>query len=812
MLKSLDSSALSSALMFGLLCFVAVGHSGAEVEMPRVLDDRMSLELVSQEPGIVTPIGLAFDQAGRLLVIESHTHFPPDQYEGPESDRIRIFERDPDSGQFKATGVFLKGTQQTMSLRAGNDGWIYVATRQKVFRARDRDADGQADEREKLAELITEGDYPHNGLCGLHLSDNGELYFGLGENLGEDYTLRGSDGTEISGGGEGGNIFRCQSDGSGLAKISTGFWNPFGICADSVGRIFTIGNDPDASPPCRLVHVVPGGDYGYQFRYGRSGKHPLQAWDGELPGTLPMVAGTSEAPSSIVLWHGQLYGSSWGEYRVERFTLKSFGATVRADRDVVVQGGNQFRPVDFAVAPDDSLFFTDWVDRSYNIHGRGRIWRLRFKETPEDAPVPAPSREERLAELVSKQLDWETMQSEDPFLRHAAMMALKNSNALTVEQLRQRSHPRERLAILEAARGSQLSEEQRDALLTTALQEKDPDVLLYAVRWIADEGLQAHRSKLPFVLQQTGNVKTWRATLAAIDWLHSGAVQLDQGGRRFLLDAVGDDSRPGIQATALKIAAGYDDVLTSKQLKEIVQKGALEMPVRLEAARSLALSDQPDAAAERQDILNDSKLPGTLRATMLVALHPQEKEGRSKLQKYRSDSERLVSREANRQLSQAATNPTNLLALESVESAMLTAELGDSEAGWAVFFGQGVARCANCHRFDGRGEDVGPDLTAIGSQMTRSRLVQSILRPSDEIAPKYVPWLLETNDGRTFSAMSLGVSNDDETFLTTSGEKIELHRDEVVNRHLHNQSIMPSGIHKILSVQELRDLAAFLSQ
>ena len=50
------------------------------------------------------------------------------------------------------------------------------------------------------------------------------------------------------------------------------------------------------------------------------------------------------------------------------------------------------------------------------------------------------------------------------------------------------------------------------------------------------------------------------------------------------------------------------------------------MPVRLEAARSLALSDQPDAAAARQDILNDLKLPGTLRATMLVALRPQEEE------------------------------------------------------------------------------------------------------------------------------------------------------------------------------------------
>jgi len=90
--------------------------------------------------------------------------------------------------------------------------------------------------------------------------------------------------------------------------------------------------------------------------------------------------------------------------------------------------------------------------------------------------------------------------------------------------------------------------------------------------------------------------------------------------------------------------------------------------------------------------------------------------------------------------------------------------------------------------------------------------VQSILRPSAEIAPKYVPWLLETDDGRTFSAMSLGVSRDDETFLTTAGDQVELHRNEVINRQLHNQSIMPSGIHNVLSLQELRDLAAFLSQ
>jgi len=57
-----------------------------------------------------------------------------------------------------------------------------------------------------------------------------------------------------------------------------------------------------------------------------------------------------------------------------------------------VQGDQLFRPVDFAVAQDGSLFITDWVDRSYNIHGKGRIWRLRKTVAPSiPAVVPPPA-------------------------------------------------------------------------------------------------------------------------------------------------------------------------------------------------------------------------------------------------------------------------------------------------------------------------------------------------------------------------------------------------------------------------------------
>ena len=123
-------------------------------------------------------------------------------------------------------------------------------------------------------------------------------------------------------------------------------------------------------PPCRMVHVVEGGDYGFQFRYGRSGKHPFQSWNGELPGTLPMMTGVGEAPCEILSYEsdglpeeyrGELLVTIWADHRVERYRLKPHGASFKADRLPFIQGGKDFRPVGLATAPDGSLFFSDWV-------------------------------------------------------------------------------------------------------------------------------------------------------------------------------------------------------------------------------------------------------------------------------------------------------------------------------------------------------------------------------------------------------------------------------------------------------------------
>ena len=177
------------------------------------------------------------------------------------------------------------------------------------------------------------------------------------------------------------------------------------MCETPDHHIFAVDNDPDASPPCRLLDVVPGGDYGFRFRYGRSGIHPLQAWNGELPGTLPMVCGVDEAPTALVALRGKLWATSWGDHRIDSYTLAPRGISFSGQREVIVQGGDDFRPTGMAVAPDGSLYFGDWIRRDYAVHGHGRIWHLTFNSPRKNRSgmrrVAKPPSAEQLASPLS---------------------------------------------------------------------------------------------------------------------------------------------------------------------------------------------------------------------------------------------------------------------------------------------------------------------------------------------------------------------------------------------------------------------------
>ncbi len=116
----------------------------------------------------------------------------------------------------------------------------------------------------------------------------------------------------------------------------------------------------------------------------------------------------------------------------------------------------------------------------------------------------------------------------------------------------------------------------------------------------------------------------------------------------------------------------------------------------------------------------------------------------------------------------------------------------DAEVGARLFFHPKLGGCFKCHRIDGRGNDVGPDLSNIGNT-DRRHLLESILQPSATVAPHYVAWHLETADGKVRSGMLLHTNLDEYTYLDAKGERFKLRTGDLVEQRPTTISIMRRG-------------------
>lgn len=142
--------------------------------------------------------------------------------------------------------------------------------------------------------------------------------------------------------------------------------------------------------------------------------------------------------------------------------------------------------------------------------------------------------------------------------------------------------------------------------------------------------------------------------------------------------------------------------------------------------------------------------------------------------------------------------------LDDYKEAVMLA--GDSRRGKAIF----AKSCSICHRLENAGHAVGPDLQAI-SNKSPLYLLTEILDPNRNVDTRYLGYNAVTQSGRTFTGLLAGESATSITLRAQEGKEQVLLRSELDELQSSGKSLMPEGLEKELSKQDVADLIAYLT-
>ena len=117
--------------------------------------------------------------------------------------------------------------------------------------------------------------------------------------------------------------------------------------------------------------------------------------------------------------------------------------------------------------------------------------------------------------------------------------------------------------------------------------------------------------------------------------------------------------------------------------------------------------------------------------------------------------------------------------------------------------------CGKCHRIDGRGFEVGPDISDVRNR-SREALLFDILDPNKKLEPQYTEYLVATADGRVFSGLVVAETAEAVVIRQAEGKEEVISRDDIEEMRSSGKSLMPEGIEKEVSVEEMADVLEYL--
>ncbi len=402
------------------------------------LPEGFKATLFAGEPDVVQPIAMAFDDRGRLWVVECLS-YPNWRKDGKGNDRVLIFEDTKNIGTFDKRTVFLDNGSNLSGIILGFGGvWLCSSPNLLFIPIKDGE-----DKPAGPPQVVLDGwnmiDTKHNIFNSLTWGPDGWLY---GCNGIQAKAWVGAPGTPkekrayIDCG-----VWRYHPTRKVFEAFAHGTTNPFGLDFDDYGELFITNCVID-----HLFHFVQGGHYQRMYGqdanpnvYGLMGscvKHRHWAsgdWTssrGTGPGGNPAHsdAGGGHAHSGCLVYLGDNFPP---EYRNSVFMCNIHGNRLNRDRltrtpsgylgarekDFLFANDSWFRGIALASGPDGGLYVTDWCDTG-ECHNydrvdltNGRIYKVTYGTPKAWKGDVSKMTDDELVKLQLHPNDW--------FVRHA---------------------------------------------------------------------------------------------------------------------------------------------------------------------------------------------------------------------------------------------------------------------------------------------------------------------------------------------------------------------------------------------------------
>ena len=313
------------------------------------------------------------------------------------SERIHLIEDTDGDGLADKTSIYAEGfTDEIGGIAAGvlhHDGDIYTTIVPDVWKLRDTNDDGKADQRQSIAYGFgVHLAYAGHDMHGLTTGPDGRIYWTIGD---KGVGATSKEGIHFQYPNQG-TVLRCDPDGSNFEVYARGLRNVQEIAFDQYGNMFGIDNDSDRpGEKERFVYIVQHMDAGWRsnWQYRNGAFNPWMdenlsiPWHRGQPAYItPPISLYNNGPAGLAFNPGTALGEEWQNYFFHTsapngqqwaFQVEQDGASFKMINDMQIGNGVPIVGINFG--PDGALYGVDWGG-GYPLNEKGAIWKWDVKE------------------------------------------------------------------------------------------------------------------------------------------------------------------------------------------------------------------------------------------------------------------------------------------------------------------------------------------------------------------------------------------------------------------------------------------------